>query len=213
MIWLLRLKKEDAKMKRLSAVGLLLLLCIAAVPAQVLASTYSGFLTAGGGGLTATEQWNSTSTKLSWDITGSGTSWSYSYTFIVPAKNISHFIIQVTDGASQGDFSAGLLDLYSSSSQGNSNPGMPKPLYGLKFNGSALSLTVFFTSTHAPVYGDFYAKDGTSSGNPVYAYNDSTHQILRPDGTGISPVPIPPTVWLLGSGLVGLIGLKRKFIG
>lgn len=25
------------------------------------------------------------------------------------------------------------------------------------------------------------------------------------------PVPIPPTVWLLGSGLIGLVGLRRKF--
>jgi fibro-slime domain-containing protein len=28
-----------------------------------------------------------------------------------------------------------------------------------------------------------------------------------------NPVPIPGAVWLLGSGLVGLIGLKRKFLG
>jgi hypothetical protein len=26
-----------------------------------------------------------------------------------------------------------------------------------------------------------------------------------------APVPIPPTVWLLGSGLIGFIGLRRKF--
>lgn len=29
----------------------------------------------------------------------------------------------------------------------------------------------------------------------------------------VTPVPIPGAVWLLGSGLVGLIGLKRKFLG
>ena len=28
---------------------------------------------------------------------------------------------------------------------------------------------------------------------------------------GASAVPIPPTVWLLGSGLIGLVGLRRKF--
>lgn len=28
-----------------------------------------------------------------------------------------------------------------------------------------------------------------------------------------SPVPIPGAVWLFGSGLVGLIGLKRKYLG
>jgi len=27
----------------------------------------------------------------------------------------------------------------------------------------------------------------------------------------IQPVPIPPAVWLLGSGLLGLVGLRRKF--
>lgn len=27
-----------------------------------------------------------------------------------------------------------------------------------------------------------------------------------------APVPIPPTVWLLGSGLIGLVGLRRRFM-
>jgi len=31
--------------------------------------------------------------------------------------------------------------------------------------------------------------------------------------TGFASVPIPGAVWLLGSGLLGLVGLKRKFIG
>lgn len=29
----------------------------------------------------------------------------------------------------------------------------------------------------------------------------------------VSPVPLPGAIWLFGSGLVGLIGLKRKFLG
>jgi hypothetical protein len=29
--------------------------------------------------------------------------------------------------------------------------------------------------------------------------------------SGFSPVPIPSAVWLLGSGLIGLIGVRRKF--
>jgi hypothetical protein len=33
---------------------------------------------------------------------------------------------------------------------------------------------------------------------------------LKIEGT-LSPVPIPPNVWLFGSGLIGLIGLRRKF--
>ena len=31
------------------------------------------------------------------------------------------------------------------------------------------------------------------------------------DGVSASTVPIPPAVWLLGSGLVGLIGIRRRF--
>jgi hypothetical protein len=34
-------------------------------------------------------------------------------------------------------------------------------------------------------------------------------RIIEFDGFG-TPVPIPPSVWLLGSGLVGLVGLRRK---
>jgi len=26
-----------------------------------------------------------------------------------------------------------------------------------------------------------------------------------------APVPVPPSVWLLGSGLVGLFGIRRRF--
>jgi hypothetical protein len=29
-------------------------------------------------------------------------------------------------------------------------------------------------------------------------------------GVYLNPVPIPPAVWLLGSGLVGIIGIRRK---
>jgi hypothetical protein len=27
----------------------------------------------------------------------------------------------------------------------------------------------------------------------------------------VSPTPIPGAIWLLGSGLVGLVGIRRKF--
>jgi hypothetical protein len=30
---------------------------------------------------------------------------------------------------------------------------------------------------------------------------------------GASSVPIPPTMWLFGSGLLGLVGFKRKILG
>jgi hypothetical protein len=43
--------------------------------------------------------------------------------------------------------------------------------------------------------------------------NDSGFDFNFIYGNGTPQVPIPGTVWLLGSGLVGLIGLKRKCLG
>jgi hypothetical protein len=60
------------------------------------------------------------------------------------------------------------------------------------------------------------AKDGLdinvqSYGNSFAEFSNikiDMHEITTP-----SPVPIPGAVWLLGSGLVGLIGVKRKILG
>jgi autotransporter-associated beta strand protein len=52
----------------------------------------------------------------------------------------------------------------------------------------------------------------------LYVFNDGNYFALA-DGvynnitvTG-SPVPVPGAVWLLGSGLLGLLGLRRKYLG
>jgi hypothetical protein len=70
-------------------------------------------------------------------------------------------------------------------------------------------------------YGGFYANDGGAvyyfdfdSGtqgpvDPQYWYWN-IHAIAVHDGNvGGSSVPIPAAVWLLGSGLIGLIGIRR----
>jgi hypothetical protein len=192
---------------------------------------YQGSLNGGaGGGITATADWNSSSTTFEWKVEEVGTSngfilWKYDYTFTVPKKNISHMIIEVSPDAGPSDFSAGLFDDYSATSQGNSNPGMPSAMKGLKFQPGTVTLTASFTTTRAPVWGDFYAKDGQSSGEWVTAWNTGftnldtdpldapangsiNHHILRPDTQQI--VPIPGTVLLLGSGLAGLVLARRK---
>ena len=35
--------------------------------------------------------------------------------------------------------------------------------------------------------------------------------LLGPSNTSLTPVPIPAAAWLLGSGLIGLIMIRRKF--
>ena len=47
--------------------------------------------------------------------------------------------------------------------------------------------------------GGYYEGDGDTHGNANFI-----------DAFGANPVPIPGAVWLLGSGLLGLLGIRRK---
>jgi len=45
----------------------------------------------------------------------------------------------------------------------------------------------------------------------MLVYTDNTgSELLGDNGPDYAPVPIPAAVWLLGSGLLGLIGIRRK---
>lgn len=195
--------------------------------AAVTSSYYSGTQSANGGGLVGQGQW-ATGTSLTWNIQApaAGSSWwTYQYQFTVPQKDLSHFILETTQDATASSFltaigggSIGYLNTYSSTSQGRSNPGMPNAYYGLKIEKSITTenplntYTLSFVSDHSPVWGNFYAKSGkTDHGTvDVIAYNTGAaggYYVARPDG---APVPIPAAVWLLGSGLVGLVGIRRR---
>jgi hypothetical protein len=204
----------------------------------------SGILTIENGGLVATAGWNNSSTFFDWTVTDTGLTdangyiiWQYDYEFKVPRKDISHLILQVSNTASSNDFtfaaydpSKQTLDTYSSTSQGNSNPGMPDAMYGIKFESGSngLDYVISFTTWRSPVWGDFYAKDGKDRGVDVYAYNagftsgdqdlgKAHFDILVPDtkGTtpdpGPTPVPEPSSLILIGSGIIALgLASRRK---
>jgi hypothetical protein len=216
-------EKEDI-MKRMLLVCLMIVLGISN---SSWATSYSGSLTGNGGGIDATASWDSSSTVFSWtvDNTTNAGLWTYNYTFTVPKKDISHFIIEVSPTSVAGDFSAGIFDIYNATSQGKSNPNMPGEMTGLKFQPGNLTLSASFTTTRAPVWGDFYAKDGkdgvdvtawntgftSSDSDPLGAAANGSidYHILRPDTT---TVPIPGTLALLMSGLAGIGGFARRKI-
>ncbi len=171
------------------------LLTLAAVNICVGSSTvYTGNLSVADGGLTAYGAWGCPSTTLKWivdDITTPG-KWHYSYTLVVPSKDISLMIIEASNG--NNPFTSDNLFSPSSNPQGwiqsiaiqsfypnNSTPYMPEDMYGIKLDAAknATTVTISFDSDRVPVWGDFYAKDGYSTcggWNAVYntgfTYND-----------------------------------------
>ncbi|MFC1635745.1 hypothetical protein ACFL5Z_12970 [Planctomycetota bacterium] len=152
---------------------------------QCFADLYSGSIHGDGGGIFATGSWDSTDTILSWDVVldPSGDFYTYTYTFTVPNKALSHSIIQVSDTFGQWGGEAfvndslnpagldAFLDTYTGTGNQKPNPGMPGSIYGLKFENDADPLTDeyfgqgttwiwSFNSLVEPVWGNSYFVDG-----------------------------------------------------
>ena len=151
---------------------------------------------------------------FSWNITQSGSLYTYVYTFSDPyckqLKELSHLIIQVSNTFSSADIEPGTTSgwdgpkEYGPDDPGNSNPDIPATIAGIKWNaddghmvvtdtGSVMSYTITLVSDRPPMAGNFYAKDGKEGGFPVYAWSGT------PTGFGNNiPVPDPPAVTPVG---------------
>ena len=87
------------------------LIFAATMATSTAATTWTGSLTSDNG-IFGTEQWNQGVT-LQWTVTEiDPTNWEYSYTLTVPAKDISHGIVEACGGT-----------VYSSTSNGNGGTG------------------------------------------------------------------------------------------
>jgi len=192
---------------------------------------------------------------LSWEVDNETQAdyWTYVYTWTGATKDLSHIDIEVSenfiidsdlnftrDDTPRSSGSSGTHDLISWNSDfaveelegpqlfSEDSTGGTVSLYGIKW-GLATDTTDFtltLVSTRAPMWGDFYAKDGTEyqGSLDIYAYNaefgndteasiengNAGGWVLVPDTT--TSVPEPATMLLLGSGLIGLAVFGRKKI-
>ncbi len=204
--------------------------------------TYSGSLGYSDGGITgiAGSPWLAPGTTFSWQVddNGDGT-YTYTYRLQVPddSKSISHMTVEASPSfesdnildVPEGTIAENQPDSYPN---GGADPGMPDSMWGIKFDGGGpdstdYDWTVSFTTDRAPVWGDFYAKDGADGAANVAIWNagftnpdsDPTdpagdtpiaNHILVPD-TNTGEVPAPGGILLAGLGmsLVGYLRTRR----
>lgn len=200
---------------------------------------YSDTLTYESGGIVATANWNGPGTWLNWNILQIEPDlWHYEYVWHTEGADISHIVLEVTEGAVASDF-LNWRYLYSgvesgspevgwfSPNQGASNPGMPSAVYGLKLD-VASDTDVFgfsFDTWRSPVWGDFYVKDGRHAmgtdavGGFTYAFNagftandvdlNDGYHVAVPNGYAVSDPGI--TAALLGLAIAGIDRMRRRY--
>jgi hypothetical protein len=170
---------------------------------------------------------------LSWDITYdlNASIWHYEYNLSVAKKDISHFILELSETAQYDDITNVIINGNSATVEGPQiwsnagNQSIPNAFYGIKFDQGGSIASYSFDTTLDPVWGNFYAKGGVDHGNQIKAYNyaleeinfDSDNKldfIVRPDGGSSPPVvpePISSTLFIAGGATLGLRTFRKKF--
>jgi hypothetical protein len=197
--------------------------------------TYVGSLSSEDGGLIGAGGWvtdDDHPVTFSWTVSqNSDLSWHYQYVFDRTGSqgNLSHLILETSRDMEYSDIQNAIPDIQWSDPKwylpSSGNPNMPWWIYGVKFEPFAESSlsTIDFDSARAPMWGDFYAKDGSVGGSlwnagffafdtdPTLAVGNGSlnNHILVPD-TQTSIIPAPGALILGGIGASLISALRRR---
>ncbi len=170
--------------------------------------------------------------EISWNIsenTHTGI-WNYSYTFTECGgaslkDSVCHMLLEVSSSITASNFCTVIGDAnccitapetYTCSSK---NPGLPSSIYAVELSDQP-SETFSFECTHSPMWGSFYAIDGSCGtyvwnsgigGYPTSSGGPFTGWIPVPDtvSTATQGIPEPATMALLGLGLIGVFARRK----
>jgi hypothetical protein len=170
--------------------------------------------------------------NISWDITYdlNASLWHYEYNLAVAQKDISHFILELSDTAQYDDITNVFINGSTAVVDGPQvwtkagNQTMPNAFYGIKFDEGGSAASYSFVTSLDPVWGNYYAKGGVDNGNLINAYNnalavnnfDSDNKldfIVRPNGGNAPPVvpePISSTLFIVGGATLGFRRFRKK---
>jgi len=168
--------------------------------------------------------------SIQWDIEKDPASsvWTYEYTLYSARKDISHFILELSESGNYDDLSWGPDPVegprFWDGTNGNSDPSWPDgiSIYGIKFDSGGSYVTYTIETTRNPVWGNFYVKSGQDDDTWVYAHNNALaienfarnaklDFIVRPDGGSNAPVVPEPASALLFFAGSAVFAYRRYF--
>lgn len=175
-----------------------------------------------------TPPFNDSVDYLTVDVNANGSAWDFTVTLLssafsgYPNAEIDQFAFNTDSGVTFSGLSAGWSGVYDANN--NSMDGFGKFDAKLTYTGQSNVQTLSFTVTPNANY-EFNSATPCGQGCNFFAahvkqiatgtYDSNLNEITSAyfGGSSLTPtsvVPVPAAAWLLGSGLLGLVGIARR---